>query len=73
MKKRLTQEKVHKLIVAACEKNGWRTTEFKSNSLIAEKADGDTTTAVTVEFDDSFFELFPHNSDLQNIIEAALN
>ena len=70
--KHLTQKKVHKLIVEAANNNGWETTEFKSNAIIAEKTNGEDTTAVTINFDRTYFELNPTNSDLQNILEDAL-
>ena len=65
-------KEVHQLIVAAGEENGWRMTEFKDNELIAEKTDGDTTKAVTVDFSNNYFHLTPKDSDLEDTIEEKL-
>ncbi|WP_345994028.1 hypothetical protein [Sulfurimonas sp. HSL-1716] len=71
--KNLTHEKVHDIIVKAGEENGWKMTEFKTNSVIAEKTVNENSTAVTVTFDESTFELNPANSELQSILEKALD
>jgi PBP1b-binding outer membrane lipoprotein LpoB len=65
--------KVHKAIVDAAQEDGWRTTEFKENVLIAEKtiSEGDTK-AVTVKFSQNYFTLEPKDSDLQNAIDDKL-
>jgi len=63
---------VHNLIVEAGEEDGWRMTEFKENELIAEKTDGDTTKAVTIDFSENYFHLSPKDSDLQDAIEDKL-
>ena len=47
-------------------------TEFKSNTLIAEKIDGDNAIAINVKFTDSSFDINPENSELKSIIEDAL-
>jgi len=65
----MTQEKVHTIIKKAAEKDGWRTTEFKSNALIAEKVGEE---AVTITFDKSSFDLSPSNSSLNSTLSAAL-
>jgi len=65
-------KKVHKLIVEAGEENGWRMTEFKDNELIAEKTEDGKTKAVTVDFAEDYFNLDPHDSDLQDAIEDKL-
>ena len=70
--KNLTQEKVHKIIKSAGEQNGWIMTEFKSNALIAEKADGDDSKSVTITFDKHSFDVEPSNSDLEDAISDAL-
>ena len=72
MSEHMVQNKVSKLIKDAGEVAGWKMTEFKSNELIAEKSDGENTKSVTVNFDNSSFELSPHDSELQGIIETAL-
>ena len=65
----MTQEKVHKIIKKAAEEDGWHTTEFKSNALIAEKAGEE---AVTITFDKSSFDLSPANSSLSSTLNSAL-
>ena len=65
----LTQKKVHKLIMKAGEKVGWKMTEFKSNEIIAEKTDDGETLALTISFDNNSFEVYPQNDDLQDAIE----
>lgn len=69
--KHLTQEKAHKLILSAGEEAGWKMTEFKSNSVIAEKIDGEDTISVTISFDNDSFEIHPENSDLEDAIVDA--
>ena len=69
----LTQEEVHHRIETAAKKNGWRVTNFKNNTLIAEKSLNGDTTAITVHFDKESFRLIPKNGELHTIIEDALN
>jgi len=68
----MTQNEIHQVIFNAAEDAGWRMTEFKDNALIAEKSDGDDTVAVTISFSRDYFFISPKNSDLQNILEDAL-
>ena len=70
--KNLTQEKVHKIIKSAGKEDGWIMTEFKNNALIAEKADGDNSKAVTITFDKHSFDITPQDSDLEDAISDAL-
>ena len=65
----LTQKKVHQIIKKAAQEDGWHTTEFKSNALIAEK-EGEE--AVTITFDKSSFDLSPANSSLNSTLNSAL-
>jgi len=71
-KQHMTQEKVHKIIKKAGEEAGWTMIEFKSNTMIAEKIDGDNSIAVTVTFSNSFYDLSPANSELDSAIGSAL-
>ena len=66
--KHMTMEKAHKAILKAGEKAGWKMTEFKSNTIIAEKTDDGETTAVTVSFTNESFEINPEESDLNDAI-----
>ena len=72
LKKHMSLEEVHNKIKKAGEDAGWRMTEFKENSIIAEKIDGDETTSVTIIFSNDYFELSPENDDLKDAIEDAL-
>ncbi len=65
-------KKVNNLIKEAGEEAGWRMTEFKENSLIAEKIGDGVTEAVSVNFSTTSFHLTPANSDLQEAIEDKL-
>jgi len=49
-------EKLAHAIIRAGEASGWTITKFKSNSMIAEKADGDETYASTLKFSDGHIE-----------------
>ena len=69
---KLTQTQMHKSIQNAAEKEGWHTTEFKNNALIAEKTIEDNTVAVTITFSKSEFFISPKNIDLQNAINRTL-
>ncbi|WP_457746124.1 hypothetical protein [Sulfurimonas sp.] len=70
--KPMTLQEVHNAIMQAGEKAGWRMTEFKENTVIAEKIDGDESTSVTVEFSNDSFNTSPENDELNDIIENAL-
>jgi hypothetical protein len=71
--KAMPLSKVHQLIVEAGEEDGWRMTEFKENSIIAEKTEGDgDTEAVTVNFTENSFYIEPENGDLEDAIEDKL-
>ncbi len=70
--KHLTMEKAHKVILTAGEEAGWKMTEFKSNAIIAEKTDGEETTAVTISFNSDSFDINPENSDLADAISKAV-
>lgn len=48
--------KIAKAIHKAGESTGWKITEFKSNAVISEKMDGDTTYASTLKFNDGHIE-----------------
>ena len=71
-KQHYTQEKIHSIIKKAGVENGWIMTEFKKNTLIAEKVNGNNATSVTITFDNSSFNISPANSDLENAINNAL-
>ncbi|MBU1657604.1 hypothetical protein KKG72_00950 [bacterium] len=71
--KSLTQKDIHEIIKNVGEKEGWIMTEYKTNSLLAEKINGDTTTAVTINFDTSSFFVSPQSDDLAKAISEELN
>ena len=66
-------KKVSKLIMQAGKEDGWRMTQFKESTVIAEKIGDESAQAVTVNFSQTSFNLAPYNSDLANAIEAKLN
>jgi len=68
----LTQTEMHHTIKNAAEKEGWNTTEFKNNALIAEKMTEDNSISVTITFSKSEFFISPENIDLQNAINSTL-
>ena len=68
----LSQTEMHDTIKNTAEKEGWNTTEFKSNALIAEKMTEDNSIAVTITFSKSEFFISPENIDLQNAINNTL-
>ena len=70
--KNLTQNEMYNLVKNTAEKEGWRTTEFKSNTLIAEKTSDSNSESVTVTFSKSAFSISPENIDLQNAINSTL-
>ena len=69
---KLTQEQMYKSIKNTAEKEGWNTTDFKSNALIAEKTAEDNSISVTITFSKSEFFISPENIDLQNAINSTL-
>ncbi|WP_457745213.1 hypothetical protein [Sulfurimonas sp.] len=65
-------KKVHDLILKAGEEAGWRMTEFRENSLIAEDIGESNTKAVTINFTKNYFNLSPQNDNLEDAIEKKL-
>ena len=72
--KDLTQHKMHKLIIHAGEEAGWIMTEYKSNTILAEKIDGDDSISAEVKFTGSTFSVISDSDadDLEDAIEDAL-
>ncbi|MEN8303812.1 MAG: hypothetical protein ABFQ64_07065 [Campylobacterota bacterium] len=69
---KLTQTQMYDVVKNTVEREGWSTTEFKSNTLIAEKTSNNNSESVTVTFSKSEFSISPENSGLQNAINTAL-
>ena len=70
--KYLSQKKLAKIIKKAGEEAGWKMTEFKSDSFVAEKKDGDDMISSTVKFNNDIVEVNPENDDLKDAITEAL-
>jgi len=68
----MSLKEVHNLIIQAGEESGWRMTEFKEHEMIAEKTQGGTTKAVTIDFGKNYFHLEPADSDLEDALENNL-
>ncbi len=68
----LTQTQMHDTVKNVAQKEGWNTTEFKSNAFIAEKTLEDNSISVTITFSESEFSISPENIDLQNAINSTL-
>ena len=73
LKANYSQKKLQKLIIEAGEENGWIMTEFKSNTLIAEKIQNENSLSLSVKFNKSSFSIIPANSELKALITAKLN
>ena len=69
----LTLKQIHKRIVTAGEESGWKITEFKTNTLLAEKFSGNEAVSTTIHFSREFFHTDPENSELDTILKKALN
>ncbi len=67
--KTVSTKEMHDIIKKAAEDEGWRMTEFRGNSMIAEK-DGVVT---TVTYQNAGITIDPDNSSLKRTIESALN
>ena len=67
-----TQKKLSTLVKNAGESAGWKMTEFKSDTFVAEKTNGEDTESVTVKFNKELIEVEPENNDLQDAINKAL-
>ena len=65
-------EVVHDAIIKAGEKNGLKMTEFKSNAVIAEKADGDNSASATVTFTNDKIVIIDETGDIdaEDLLEA---
>ncbi len=68
----LTQKEMHDTIENVAEKEGWYTTKFKSNALLAEKMIEDNSISVTITFSKSEFSISPENIGLRNAINSSL-
>ena len=68
----LSQEKIASIVQKAGEEAGWKMTEFKSDTYVAEKTDDGETESVTVKFDKHTLEINPENDDLEDAIKEAL-
>ncbi len=66
--KTVSTKEMHDIIKKAAEEDGWRMTEFRGNSMIAEK-DGVVT---TVTYENAGITISPENSSLEDTIEDAL-
>ena len=71
--KHLSQKKLSVIIKTAGEEAGWKMTEFKSDTFVAEKQDGDETISATVKFNKDTVEVSPENDDLKDAIDEALS
>jgi len=65
-------EAVHDAIMKAGEENGYMMTEFKSNAVIAEKADGDNSASATVTFTNDKIIIIDETGDIDasDLLEA---
>ena len=63
---------VHAAIMKAGEKNGLKMTEFKSNAIIAERADGDNSASATVTFTNDKVIIMDESGDIdaEDLLEA---
>ena len=68
----ISQEKISSIVQKAGEEAGWKMTEFKSDTFIAEKTDDGETESVTIKFDKESLEISPENDDLEDSIKEAL-
>jgi len=68
----LTQEKLSHIVKKAGEEAGWKMSEFKIDTFIAEKFSDDGTISTTVKFSKDAIELNPKNDDLEDAINKAL-
>ena len=65
-------EAVHDAIIKAGEEQGYTMTEFKSNAVIVEKADGDSSSSATVTFTNKKVVIIDETGhiDADNLLEA---
>jgi len=65
-------ETVHEAIMKAGEKNGLKMTEFKSNAVIAERADGENSVSATVTFTNNKVIIMDETGDIgaDDLLEA---
>ena len=70
-KENIIQINIHNKIKEVAEHHGWLITEFKTNTLLAEKFDGEKSKSVTIRFDNRGFTITPADSDLGDEIQRA--
>ncbi len=65
-------EAVHDAVMKAGEKSGLKMTEFKSNAIIAERADGDNSASATVTFTNDKVIIRDESGDIdaEDLLEA---
>jgi glycine cleavage system protein P-like pyridoxal-binding family len=65
-------EAVHDAVMKAGAKSGLKMTEFKSNAIIAEKADGDSSASATVTFTNDKVIIMDESGDIdaEDLLEA---
>ncbi len=78
LKSHTTTKKVHHAIIQAGEENGLKMTEFKSNTIIAERMDGEDSASATIVFTNSNIRVIEESGsidaeDLLEAIEKALS
>ena len=71
--KNLTQKQIHDTIKSTGEEKGWIMTEFKHNTLIAEKIAENNTVSVTIKFNKSSFYVSPIDTALSNDLKSVLS
>jgi len=64
---------IHKVIMKTGEEEGWRMTEFKYNSILAEKVLENETKSVTIDFTEESLVVLPEDEDLEESLIEALN
>ena len=67
-----TNKKLHEAIMKAGESQGLKMIEFKSNAIIAERADGDDSATATITFSKDKIVIMEENGDIDadDLLEA---
>jgi len=64
---------IHSVIMKTGEKEGWRMTEFKYNSILAEKVLENETKSFTIDFTKDSLVVVPTNDALEETLVEALD
>jgi len=68
----ISKKQLHKAILSAGEKSGWKMTEFKSNSLVAEKMEGDESASATISYGEKALDIVKDSASSDSFYDSSI-